>query len=946
VAQNTPAGIQVTTNQQITPTAAPGSLYLPLPTNLRPDDNANAGNAVSTALSPDGKTLLILTSGYNTGFSKVTGKPIVYPVLDPITGRHTGKTTPNAEWVFVYDVSGPAPVQKQKLNIPVTYCGLVWDPNGSRFYVSGGVNDVVYVFKNSNGAFVGDFPWVVLHTPEQLANTPAGPVLDSFGFGSHPVVAGLAVNASGSKLYVANYENDSVSMVDTASRKVTSTVTFYKPGGKVATGEYPFWIAVAPGAAGNPDKVFVSSQRDAEIMVFDRPDRIRSIKVKAGPNEMILSKDSKYLFVANGDDDSVSVIDTASESVVSTISLLRPGYPYKGANPNSLSLSPDASKLYVTLGGENAIAVVDPKAGVVLGRIPTGWYPNSVSASADGAKLYVVNAKDMPGPSPANENPGFPNPTGLNQYIYALQKAHLSMIPAPSAAELAKLSQQVDSNNGFLTPHTSPLIEALRNKLQHVIYIVKENRTYDEILGDLPVGNGDPALALYPRPVTPNFHQLALDFVTLDNFYMTSEVSGDGWNWTTQARTNDYTAKSVPLDYGNGFGALDVFGTNRNIEISLPENATPANQFTTRITTLIDPTGKSGILPGPRDIAAAEGDSDAAPEALGGYLWDEAIRKGLSVRHYGYFTDENYYNPREGRFYIPIRRKPFPNHPQGPPLKRTLAKGVNDIYYRGFDLKVPDDYHYEEWLREFKQYVANNNLPALEILSLPLDHTGDFESNVGGLKTPTLQIADNDYALGRIVSAVTKSPYWKNTAIFVVEDDAQAGPDHVDAHRSPAFVISPYTKRSTVVHTFYTHLNVMRTIEDLLGLNHLAMFDANADPMPDVFTATPDLTPYQAILPGVLCKPPVVPGLVPECRDSSVARTEVVPQLHAGDWWAKHTRQFDFSDHDRIDSSAFNRVLWRGIKGDSVPYPSERNGKDLSTNRAELLNSVAAGSLH
>jgi DNA-binding beta-propeller fold protein YncE len=246
------------------------------------------------------------------------------------------------------------------------------------------------------------------------------------------------------------------------------------------------------------------------------------------------------------------------------------------------------------------------------------------------------------------------------------------------------------------------------------------------------------------------------------------------------------------------------------------------------------------------------------------------------------------------------------------------------VYYRGFDLSVPDSYHYEEWKREFDQYVAHGNLPDLEIMSLPLDHFGSFGSNVGGLNTPTLEIADNDFALARIVRAVSHSTYWKDTAIFVLEDDAQDGPDHVDAHRSPGYVISAYTKRNVVVHKPYNTLNMLRTIEDLLGLHHLGMNDANSDPMSDVFTTTPDFTPYKPVLPEILCDPPVDPELIPECGNKSIARTPAVPSLHQGAWWANATRNLNFRGPDAVDAEAFNRLLWRGIMGDSKPYPSAR----------------------
>jgi YVTN family beta-propeller protein len=897
-----------------------------LHTDLRSDNNADASNAVSTALSPDGSTLLVLTSGFNNGFSKNDGTALVYPILDPTTGLPTGQTTSNAEWVFIYDVTGPTPVQKQKINLPVTYNGVVWNRPGTEFYVSGGADDIVYPFKKVKGSFQLDPPFAVLNTGGQLDNTPAGPAMQSFGLAPSPVVAGLALSNDGATLYAANFENDSISVVDTASRTVKSRVIFSAPGNATGRGEYPFWIAVRPGSRGKPDRVFVSSQRDGQVVVFDNPPAFRTIRVGSEPNKMVLSRDGSRLYVVNGDSDSVSGIDTAREKVVSTISLRRPGYAYTGAQPNSLDLSPDQKTLYVTLGGENAIAVIDLSQSRVVGRIPTAWYPNSVSVSKDGKKLYVVNAKSMPGPNPAGNGGTGSNPTFRYEYILALQKSSLSTIPVPDQGTLQELSALVDINNGFTRSHENSKIAFLKGKIKHVIYIVKENRTYDQVLGDLPGANGDPSIVMFPQAVTPNHHKLAQDFVTLDNFDCVGETSADGWSWSTQARANDYNQKASPASYGNGFGTLDVWATDRNIVVGMEDAQQHPTQFNTRITDLLDPSGQSNILPGRKDIGSVDGDSELSADAVGGYLWDEAVRQGKSLRHYGFYTDYTYYSV-PAPLYIPISRTPFKDGiPQGPPLRPTL-RDYNDVYYRGFDLSVPDSYHYEEWKREFDQYVANNNLPALEIMSLPLDHFGSFGSNVGGLNNPTLEISDNDYALGRLVDAVSHSPYWKDTAIFVVEDDAQDGPDHVDAHRSPGYVISAYTKRHAVVHTFYNTLNMLRTIEDLLGMNHLGMNDANSDPMADVFTTRPDLTPYGAVLPGDLCQPPVDPNLIPECHQASIERTPAVRFLQDGAWWAKTTQNFNFKRPDAIDSAQFNRILWRGIMGDK-PYPTRPSKRE------------------
>jgi YVTN family beta-propeller protein len=325
--------LRVATGQHITPLAAPGSSLEALHTDLRADDNADAANAVTSALSPDGSTLLILTSGFNYGFSREDGTPILYPVLDPLTGIPTGDMTSSAEWVFVYDVTGAVPVQKQKINLPVTYNGLVWDPSGTRFYVSGGAHDIVYAFKKVGAAFQLDPPAVVLKTGGQLDGTKAGPMMRAFGLAPIPVVAGLAVSPDGGVLYAANFENDSVSVIDTTTRQVLRREVFAAPGGHTARGEYPYWVAVRGGRGGEPDKVFVTSQRDAQVVVFDGQRPFRVVKVGSEPNRTVLSKDGSRLYVANGDGDSVSVIDTDRERVTATISMQRPGYPYKGSNP-------------------------------------------------------------------------------------------------------------------------------------------------------------------------------------------------------------------------------------------------------------------------------------------------------------------------------------------------------------------------------------------------------------------------------------------------------------------------------------------------------------------------------------------------------------------------------------------------------------------------------------
>jgi YVTN family beta-propeller protein len=947
-------GSLLPTGRFITPTAAPGSTIQVLSTGLRADGNADAAEAVNSALSPDGKTLLVLTSGWNKGNRNPDGSSITFPTIDPTSGAQVGKTG-NAEWVFVYQVAANGAATKlQQINIPDTYSGLTWAPDGSRFYVSGGDDDRVYIYKLSGTQYVPDTPFILLgHNSNQTApltkydgsilkGTKVGEAVPSLVNGA--VVAGVALSRDGKTLVAANYENDSLSIVDTASRQVKNEVHFFTPGGKVAQGEFPYDAVILSNHSGSARTAYVTSQRDDQVMVVDiDTGRFSAIRVGDQPNRMVLSGDQRNLYVLNGNSDSISVIDTDVQRVARTISLSRPGDRYKGLNPNAAILSPDGNTMYVTLGAENSIAVVNLGAGRVEGRIPTGWYPTSVSVSGNGNTLYVSTFKSNSGPNPGNASA---NPDFKTQRSYPLEKAQLNIIPVPNYGTLAELTRQVDKNNGIVNRRTDPMMAFLRNRIHHVIYIVKENKTYDQVLGDLEQGNGDPTFTQYPQAVTPNHHSLALTFGLLDNFYDTGEVSGSGWAWSTYGHATEYTEKTIAVNYGNGGSGVtyDTEGTSRLIGVGLPDSTKNPTPFTSRLTDILDPTGSSNILPGTKNIASPEGanDDDADADAVGGYLWDSALRAHKTVRNYGFFLDGAYYVSSGGDptkpdpqlpTYIPISPTPFAsNTPQAAVVQPALLHNT-DIYFRGFDQNNADTYLVNEWQRDMQV----NGLPNLTLLRLPHDHNGSFGTAIAGLGTPTLQISDNDYAIGRVVDIISHSPYWKDTAIFILEDDAQNGSDHVDSHRSFAYAISPYSRRGVTVSTNYNTVNVLRTMEDLLDINHLNFSTADAAPMSDLFTSKPNFTPYTAIIPGDLCTSPVDPNLVPACQSSTAKITPPVHELHNATWWAQKTKGFDFSDADRIDSDAFNHILWQGIMGDDAPYPTIRSGLDLRQNRAQLL---------
>ncbi len=922
----------------ITPLAAQGANFQRLPTHLRADGSADANGAVTESLSPDGTALLVLTSGFNTEFRTEKNAAIVHAVPDPRTGLPSGVSTPNAEWVFLYDVRGAAPVLLQKYSLPDTYHGLVWDGTGRRFYVSAGIDDRIAVFATQDAGasaearYAASAPFILLghndasdkplpdydgglfHTTP-IGKSPA--LLSAAGGNTSALAAGLALSADGRTLAIVNMQNDSLSLVDTATRRVTREVHFFTPGQTEAVGELPYWVTIRSNPAGQFARAYVSSQRDGQVLSVAPDGTWKVVTVGGEPNRMVLSADQRSLYVANGDLDEIDEIDTATDTLRRRLSLLRPGDHLRGAGPDGLALSPDGSGLYVTLSNENALAVVDLATGQVRGRIPTGWFPSDVAPSRDGSRLFVINTKNLAGPSDytprLDNNQPMPAANGHIGYVLALEKAGLLSLPVPDSAALASLSAQVDANNQFARRKPDPMMAFLHAHIHHVIYVLKENRTYDQVLGDLPQGNGDPTLTQFPRPVTPNNHALAERFALLDNFDSAGDVSGDGWNWMFQGHANVYTNRTVAVEYGNAHDHLpfDWNGSPRDIGVALPDRAPNPGPATVRITTLLDPSGKSNIEPGPKDITADEGADDEDAGASGGYVWDAALRAGKSLRHYGVYTDQNYYLHGSPLFSPIVRRAAEAGVLQSVPLRPALI-GRNDPYYRGWDLATPDQYRFEEWQREFNQYVAHGNLPDIEVMTFMMDHFGEFAANVAHLNTPSLQIASNDLAIGQLVEAVSHSPYWRDTAIFIVEDDAQDGPDHVDAHRTVAHVISAYTRAGAVIHDRYDTTSMLRTLEDILGIGYLGLNDANAAPMSTVFTTTPDLRPYDAVIPGVLCGPPVDPDLVPQCKQPGRRATRVVPSTHDGAWWAAATRGMDFSRPDRIDSARFNAILAAG----------------------------------
>ncbi|HEY1476765.1 MAG TPA: bifunctional YncE family protein/alkaline phosphatase family protein [Chthoniobacterales bacterium] len=890
------ATIVLPTGKQITPMAVPGATFQLLNPGLKDFPEFVASGAISTAVSPDQGTLLVLTSGFN--------------LMSGLDGKR--KSDDSQEYIFIYDISSAKPVQRQVLKVPNTFAGLAFDPRGKIFYVSGGKDDNVHTFAKQD-----DGSWSESGNPISLGHTGGIGLLRA----STLVAGGLAVTGDGTKIVVANVYNDSVSVVD-ATRRIVSNETDLRPGKVdpsevgVAGGEYPFWVTIK-----GDETAYVSSLRDREIVVLalsDKP-RVRArIHVEGNPNKMVLNRDQSRLFVCCDNSDTVDVIDTKTDRIVETVRTTAPETilaginKYRGSAPNSLVLSPDESRLYVTNGGTNSVAIIklSPPESAVVGLLPTAFYPNSVSVSGDGDRLFVVNGK-----SPSGPNPKFSRKNrSANQYIEQLQQSGLQSFKLPDTTSLDQLTRTVAANNSFgISPiaDDDKLFGRLRQLIKHVIYIVKENRTYDQVLGDLDRGNGDPKLTEFGEAITPNAHQLARAFVDLDNFFDSGDVSGDGWPWSTSGRESDFGVKAVPLNYSERGTNYEYEGSNRNINLSV---GTTKERIALNPATPNDPD----LLPGNANVAAPDG--PVGTKSGRGYIWDAALRAGTTVRNYGFFVDSSY---------SPLERDPYKSKMRVAYVSDPELLSRTDIYFRGFDLALPDYYREREWEREFDGFVRDGNLPAFELVRFGVDHTGGFNSALDNVNTPERQVADNDYAVGLLVDKVAHSPYKNSTLICIVEDDAQNGADHVDAHRSTAYIVGPYVKHGAVISNRYTTVNMVRTLEDLVGAEHLNINTATQRPMVDVFDLNQQDWNFDAV-PSVYLNDTQLP--IKEQGPAGASSS-----THDGSYWIQKTAGFDFTREDDLkDPEQYNRIIWEGIKGD-VPYPTERSGLDLRHDRAALL---------
>jgi DNA-binding beta-propeller fold protein YncE len=918
-ATGAPAPVALPTGQSITPLAAPGAHYTPLVTRVGPHPDTVADGAAAVAASPDGRTLLVLTSGFNR-FNNQDGS------LDAPQSQ---------QYIFVYGMSGGGATWRQSIPIPNAFFGLAWRPDGRGFYVSGGVDDAIVAFERGPHGFAQSGAAIALGHRQGL------------GLEVKPQTAGLAVSPDGSLLLAANYYNDSVSLIDAHTNRLLSELDL-RPGRidaaqhGTAGGEFPLAVVWRDNG-----RAYVSSPRDRQIVALSVSANAASvasrITLHGEPTNLLVDARRHRLYGVEDNDDALLVVDSDRDTLIGEPRLGLPevlggaGLGH-GVNPNSLALMPGSQSLLVTYGGANALAIValNDAQSQVVGLIPTGWYPSAVATSADGRRIFIANRKSPPGPNPQGCQPrtavvhGQPTAcNGANQYVFQLEKAGLLTLPAPSGATLARLTQQTGDNIGVSSPQgraqAEAVMTALRAHIQHVIFIVKENRTYDQVLGDLAVGNGDPRLAILGEGVSPNHHDLARQFVTFDNFYDSGEQSSTGWNWSTAARATDLMERTAAVNYAGRGLAYEAEGTNRNLNMGLA----PAERR--RVIPFVpdDPD----LLPGTANLTSPDGDGDGL--AGQGFIWDAALRAGLSVRNYGFANDLIYELPAGGPSlaHDPAQSGEVVFH-----ATYAALADRSDPYFRGFDQRYPDYWRVREWIRDFDLQIAQHAAPALTLLRISHDHFGDFDKAIDGVNTVETEMADNDYALGMIVEHIAQSPIRDSTLIFVIEDDAQNGADHVDAHRSVAFIAGPYVRQHALVSTRYTTVNIIRTMGAILGLRPLGLNDALAAPMADAFDPNQTQWNYRARTPSIL-RTTALP--LPPQTTGELAPSEPLCVSQSPAYWALAMRGQNFSVEDRLDTDAFNAALWRGLAPAGATQPAP-DGRDLRANRDQLLSGAAA----
>ncbi len=833
----------------------PAGTQIPLP-GLRPQ---------ALALSPDDRLLA------------VSGKTSELVIIDPALGTIAQRVAlPSEEQnTPVPNPSSPnilEPDQKGQLS----YIGLVFSPDGSRIYLSN-VNGSIKVFSVSEDGKV---------TPSHSIPLPPADAPRR----KNEIPAGLALSADSRSLYVCANLSNRLLVIDTQTNAVTQTFD---------AGVAPFdvrlldgkayvsnWGGRRPqpgdltGPAGRGTAVKVDPVKhianEGSVSVIDLASGTsQDILVQLHSSALAVSPDGRYVVCANAASDNLSVIDTRTSTVVETIWVKSSPADLFGASPNALCFSPDGKHLYVANGTQNAIAVVnfepEERESSLLGLIPVGWFPGAIVFDTEHQMLCVANIKGLPVEPKQDRATGG---QGFNTHHY---HGSLSFVPVPERAELTSLTESVYANyhrerisRAFKKPRSGqpprPVPERIGEPslFKHVVYIIKENRTYDQVLGDVSEGNGDPSLCLFGKQVTPNQHKIVREFVLLDNTYCSGILSADGHQWSTTAFGTDYLEKSFagwPRSYPDGMG---------------PD------------------------------------DADALAYAPSGFIWDKALQHNVSIWNFGEFAQPECWwtdSERKGR---PEWKDYWEEylHAHGdvviasePTIETIRPFTPTDTV--GWIMEVPDVWRARYITEQIAAWEKDGQMPQLILICLPDDHTSGTRA---GSPTPTACAADNDLAFGRIVEAFSRSRFWKDMVIFGIEDDPQNGFDHVSGYRTTAYCISPYTKRGTVISTQYNTTSILRTIENILGLPPMNQFDATATPMFDCFTPTPDFAPFKS-----------VPNQIPldqmnpdpkDIADSLLRRNACISAL------------LNFQRIDACPEDTLNRILWHSVKGSAAPYPS------------------------
>ncbi len=714
------------------------------------------------------------------------------------------------------------PVNEKLLDEKVvgkSWYGLAFSHDEKKLYASGGNDNWIMAFAIQNDK-IGKVDTIKLGAP-----WPKGKIC----------ATGIAVNKSNTVLYTVTKEDSALYVIDPNTRKITSKV-------KLAAEAYS--CILSPD-----DKIlYISIWGGEQVACYNTvTGAITNLKVGNHPNELLLNKKGTYLFVANANDNSVSIINTNTQKTVEVISATL--YPTKltGSTTNGLALSADEKTLYIANADNNCLAVFDvskPGNSQSRGFIPVGWYPTNVKTL--GSKILVSNGKGFTsmanprGPQPVKkaDNSGYQKGAvnSKDQYIGGLFKGTLSFINAPGTDQLKAYTKQVYANTPFTEAmektapgeagNPIPRSRAEKSPIKYVFYIIKENRTYDQVLGDMPQGNGDTSLCIFGSKVTPNHHAIANEFALLDNFYVDAEVSADGHNWSTAAYATDFIEKTWPTSYGGRGGNYDSEGTRR--------------------------------VGDPKD----------------GYIWDYCKRAGISYRTYGEFVDDGKANIKalEGHF---CAASP------------------------GFDLSISDVKRAQIWAHDFDSLLNINAVPHFNSIRLGNDHTAGQRK---GALSPIACVADNDQGIGQVIDHLSKSAIWKESVVFILEDDAQNGPDHIDAHRSPVFVAGPYVKRNAAIHDMYSTSGVLRTIELILGLPPMSQYDAAALPLYNCFTSKPNLTPY-------VVKPAQV-----DLKQRNIAVNES----------SRRSGLFNLAKEDKVPDLELNEVIWKYVKGENSVMPAPK----------------------